>query len=75
VRSKVLSAGLLAAFLPGTCNLTEGLLAPLQQRSSFDIVAPFDVGFGIGNRQASFKDEPEEPKEPVDVPDGSNGST
>lgn len=73
MRSRILSAGLAAAFLPGTCSPIEGLLGPVQQGSPFGIVAPLDGGFTVKGLPLLLQggeggDPP--PDEPVDPPDG-----
>ncbi len=77
MRSRILSAGLAAAFLPGTCSPIEGLLGSGQQGSPFGIVAPLDGGFPSKGFSLLLQttDPPPEDNEPVDMPDGGgNGS-
>jgi len=74
MRTRVLSAGLLVAFLPGTCSQVDGLLTSLQGQGSYDIVAPFDVAYTLGSRQILFVDEPAE-GDPADPPEDNGGTT
>ncbi len=73
MRSRILSAGLAAAFLPGPCTPMEGLLGSGQQGSPFSVVAPLDGGFPFKGLPLLLQggdggDPP--PDEPVDPPDG-----
>ena len=74
MRTKILSAGLLVAFLPGTCAQVDGLLTSLQGQGAYDMVTPFDVSYTLGSRQILFVDEPED-DEPVEPPDDPGGTT
>lgn len=80
MRSRILSVGLAAALLPGTCSPIEGLLGPAQQGPPFDVVAQPDDGFTVKGLPLLLHegDPPPDPPpddEPVDMPPGSEGST
>ncbi len=76
MRSRILSAGLAAAFLPGTCSPIERLLGPAQQGPPFGVVTPLDDGFTFKGLQLLMKEQdPPPPDAPVDPPDGWEGST
>ena len=76
MRSRILSAGLAAALLPGTCTPVESLFGPAQQGQPFEVVAPQDDGLTVKGLSLLLQ-EPEDPPpgEPVDPPDGTEGST
>lgn len=59
---KILSTGLLAALLPGTCAPMESLLGRTQQGVSLDVLAPFGGAFSpkLG-LMMSGEDPPEGP--------------
>lgn len=72
MRSRILSAGLAAVFLPGTCSPIDGLLSPGLQGPPLDVVAPLDGGFMVKGFPLLLQAADEEPE---DVPDGTMGST
>ncbi len=72
---KILSAGLAAALLPGTCSPIEGLLGPAQKAPPFGVVAPLDGGFTVKGLPLLLQEQDQPPGEPEDIPGGSEGST
>lgn len=77
MRSLVLSAGLAAALLPGTCSQIESLSGTTQLGPPYSVAAPLDDGFTIKGLPLVLQavDAPPEEDEPVDVPDNGGGST
>ena len=77
MRSRILSAGLAAAFLPGTCSPIEDLLGPAQRGPSFEVVGPLDDGFTVKGLPLLLQAAHPLPDdgEPVDAPGGSEDST
>lgn len=78
MRSRILSAGLAAALLPGTCSPIEGLLGPAHQGPSFEVVGTLDDGFtvkGLSLLMTTTDPPPPDDEDPVDVPDHGGGGS
>lgn len=73
---KILSAGLAAAFLPGTCTTLDGIVGPGRQAPLLSMAVPADEASPFKSLQLFMQaaDPPPE-DEPVDPPDGVEDST
>ncbi len=69
---KILSAGLAAAFLPGTCTILDGVVAPGQQAPLLSMAVPADEASPLKSFQLFMQEQEDEP---VDAPNGVEDST